>query len=125
MFDVDEHPSLSEACTLAKAHGITTAISNPCIELWVLLHYEDQTAWIDRHEAQRRVRNVTGLGKSLTESVVAELIARHEAAAVRARALDRKHANDGSPRGANPSSNVWQLVDSIRNTAAETNSLEP
>lgn len=116
MFDVDEHPNFAEACSLAKTHGIRTAISNPCMELWMLLHYEDRTSWIDRHEAQRKVRMLTGLGKSLTESVIAELMTRHDDAVSRAHVLDRKHADDGSPEGENPSSNVWRLIDSIRGT---------
>jgi hypothetical protein len=86
----------------------------------MLLHYVQQNSWIDRHEAQRRVREVTGLGKSLTELVVADLISRHEDAAERARALDRKHADDGSPEGENPSSSVWRLIDSIKRPSTMT-----
>jgi hypothetical protein len=38
VFDVDEHPLIPEAKNQARANGIEMAISNPCFELWALLH---------------------------------------------------------------------------------------
>ena len=38
--DVDEHP-LAEAVQMARDNGIRLAISNPCFELWLLLHFRD------------------------------------------------------------------------------------
>lgn len=52
VFDVDEH-DLSEALPLAKAHSIKCAISNPCIEVWGLLHEKEVDRPYHRHEAQR------------------------------------------------------------------------
>ena len=31
----------------AGANGIRLAISNPCFELWLILHFQDHTAWLD------------------------------------------------------------------------------
>jgi hypothetical protein len=56
VFDVDEHPRLRQALELAARSGISVALSNPCIELWFLLHFQDRTAALERAEAQRLVR---------------------------------------------------------------------
>ena len=40
VFDVDEHPYLNRALELARTSGISIALSNPCLELWFLLHFE-------------------------------------------------------------------------------------
>src|SRR5579863_6447941 len=44
VFDVDAHPHLNEAKNQARDNGLNLAISNPCFELWVLLHFQDQRA---------------------------------------------------------------------------------
>ena len=44
VFDVEwpkNHPHLFEAKRLAYAKGVSLAISNPCFELWLILHHED------------------------------------------------------------------------------------
>jgi hypothetical protein len=44
VFDVDEHPNLAEAKQQALANELHLAVSNPCFELWILLHFQDQRA---------------------------------------------------------------------------------
>src|SRR5271156_3507691 len=46
VFDVDEHPYLAEAQQQARVNGIKVAVSNPCFELWALLHFQEQHAYI-------------------------------------------------------------------------------
>ena len=46
VFDRDDHPRVNESINRAKAHGLSVALSNPCFELWILLHFQDQTAHI-------------------------------------------------------------------------------
>jgi hypothetical protein len=58
VFDVDEHPRLLEAYNLAKNGGIRVAVSNPCIEVWGLLHYGEVNAPMTRHEAQRKLKDI-------------------------------------------------------------------
>ncbi|MFL6120029.1 RloB family protein [Actinophytocola sp.] len=48
VFDVEwpkNHPNLKRAIALANDHGIHLVVSNPCFELWLLLHFTDQTAF--------------------------------------------------------------------------------
>jgi len=116
VFDIDEHPHLQQAIALAQENGISLAISNPCIELWFILHFEDQAASIDRHRAQHRSEELLHCSKNLTEQALAALVSEHDKAVARAKQLDNKHRGDGSEDGSNPSSSVWKIVDSIRQT---------
>ncbi|MEV7013712.1 RloB family protein [Streptosporangium sp. NPDC051022] len=114
VFDVDEHPNLRQATELAAAHGINLAVSNPCLELWFLLHLKEQWASLDRHDAQSQVRELLGCGKVLTPAALARLAELHDQAVSRALALEGKHRGDGSPSRANPSTDIWRLVERIR-----------
>ena len=114
VMDTDAHPDLAEATQGAARSGIRTAVSNPCFELWLLLHLGDQTAVIDRRRAYAEA-NREGLleGKHLSAHLNRELIERYRDAKRRAEALDAMHARDGRPAGSNPSTDVWQLVDRL------------
>jgi hypothetical protein len=114
VFDRDEHPNFARAIDLANRHNINLAISNPCIELWFILHFENHTAYIERQAAQRRAEQLLDCSKVLTESALIALGERYEEARRRAIKLDEKHAGDGSPPVSNPSSGVWRLIDMIR-----------
>lgn len=114
VFDVDEHPNVPRAIELASQHGIEIVISNPCIELWFILHFEDQTAFIDRHTAQCRSAELLGCKKNLTDAATDRLYEQLDEARRRAQALDAKHAGDGSAPRSNPSSDMWRLIDHVR-----------
>ena len=118
VFDRDEHPTFALALEKASANGVGVAVSNPCIELWFILHFADQTAYLERQEAQRRSRELLGCHKTLTPSALAELGSSYEDARQRARGLDTKHEGDGSPAHSNPSSTLWKLIDRIRDSAS-------
>lgn len=118
IFDVDQHPQLHEAIALARANGIELAISNPCIELWFLLHLAEQSAYIERRDAQRQAAASLGAGKGLSEAALAMLSENFETAKGRAQRLEQKHRGDGTPAPANPSSGAWRLIDSIRESEA-------
>lgn len=113
MFDVDEHPRLREAIEKASANGVHLAITNPCIELWFILHFEDQTAYLTRQAAQKKCEQLLNCGKALTRAATDQLVETYPAARDRALRLDAKHEGDGSAVGSNPSSGVWALIDSI------------
>jgi len=114
VFDIDAHPNVPEAIRLAQTHGIGLAISNPCIELWFILHFQDQTAYLSRHDAQSAAAALLGCGKVLTRAAMDLLYDGYEDARDRAQRLDAKHDGDGSPPGSNPSSSVWTLIEAIR-----------
>ena len=92
--------------------GIRLAISNPCFELWLALHFEDHTAWLDNDGARRLCRkHDNSSGKGLDG---ARYMPRRADAAQRARALTARHAGDGRefPKD-NPSSGMYLLLEAI------------
>lgn len=113
VFDVDQHANLKQAIALARDHDINLAISNPCLELWFLLHFQDQTAYIDGGDVQTKIENLLNCGKRLDPDALNTLETNYPAAKERARRLNKKHVGDGTPYPANPSSDVWRIVDSI------------
>jgi hypothetical protein len=119
VFDRDEHPNFAQALDKAGANGIGVAISNPCIELWFVLHFADQTAFLERGDAQHRSRELLGCEKVLTPDALEHLGQRYEDARKRAQDLDTKHEGDGSPPRSNPSSSLWKLIDRIRDSASK------
>jgi len=114
VFDIDEHPNVARALELAASSGVSVSVSNPCVELWFLLHFQDQNAAIDRHDAQRKASEYLNCGKTPTSAALAALASQYEDARRRAQALDRKHELDGSPLRSNPSSEAWRLIETIR-----------
>ena len=116
VFDTDQHANLPQAINEAGQSDIEVAVSNPCFELWLVLHAREQTAHIDRHDVQR-LASTLGLAddKRIPDTAWDALIEGFETARQRARALDERHAGNGSPLRENPSTDVWRLVDRLRN----------
>ncbi|HWF45875.1 MAG TPA: RloB family protein [Bryobacteraceae bacterium] len=104
VFDVDEHPYLPEAKQQARDNGVKVAISNPCFELWVLLHFRDQRAHIGRTKLQSECRkHLPGYEKNLPGDKLRDTCMD---AAKRARELHAWHVSTGTT-GANPSTDVY------------------
>ena len=113
VFDVDQHHQLKNACEQARANGVHLAISNPSFEIWLLLHFKDQTAFQHRHDVLKEVSShIPSYDKSLTDLSLLEGL--FNDARQRAQRLDAKHEGDGTAfPDNNPSSAVWRLVESI------------
>ena len=119
VFDVDEHPNVKGTIDRALRKNIKLAVSNPCFELWLVLHFQDQTAYIGRNDAQRLARQHGIIeGKEVRPEMFDQLEDRYEDARQRVRMLDRKHDGDGSPPRSNPSTGMWRLIESIRQAPA-------
>jgi hypothetical protein len=103
--DSDEY-DLEPAAALASRLNVRLAVSNPCFELWLLLHYQDCSAPLcDARAALRHlVRHVpdyqkNGLRFADFESGVLDAIRRAE-----------KLDPTGCDHRRDPSSGVWRLV---------------
>jgi len=111
VFDVDEHARLDEARRRARECGILLAVSNPCFELWLLLHFVDHTAHAERKRlAALLQQHLPGYGKHVDFQA---LSSGYAAAAARGAALDQRHARAGT-EDANPSTGVYRLTTRIR-----------
>lgn len=111
VFDVDAHARLPEARRIAKREAVQLAVSNPCFELWLILHFAEQAAHLHpRRAGQLLQKHLPGYAKRIRFD---DLAGGYEEATRRAIALDRRHA-DARTDGANPSTGVYRLTERIR-----------
>ncbi len=115
VFDVEApkpHDRLHEAVQMASDNDISVAISNPCFELWLVLHYTNHEGWIGNDDCDRlRRRQDNSKGKSLDG---AAYMSRRRDAIKRAKRLATMHvrANRVLPDD-NPSSSMYHLLEDI------------
>lgn len=116
VFDVDAHPHIPDAKQKAEANHIKLAISNPCFELWLLLHFCDQHAHIKRHPLQSACReHLPGYEKNVPFELV---FPHHQEAVGRAKELDDWQKRQKRP-GGNPSTGVYRLTQRIMQLGRE------
>ena len=113
IFDVEwpqNHPNLDRALARARESGVRVAVSNPCFELWLALHFDDHTAGLDT--ATRLRRTLDGSTDKGLDG--ATYMSRRAAAARRARSLDARHEGNGTkfPRD-NPSFGMHRFLEAI------------
>jgi len=112
VFDVDEHPHVVSAREGALAAGLRIAMSNPCFELWLLLHFADNPGMQPRHEMQRRLSDRTPAIRDKHVDFEA-LAGGYDDAYRRAERLARDARDRGDDVTGNPSTEVYLLTDSI------------
>ena len=111
VIDVDDHPNLETACSKAGACGIMIALSNPCFEVWALLHFRDHTESLHRDDVNRLLRiHLPNYGKELDFN---KLVKGYDEAVSRARGLEKTASSLGQPRR-NPTTSVFILTERIR-----------
>ena len=110
VFDVDEHPNLNQAMRLAQDNGIQLAISNPCFELWGLLHFQEQRAHVERRPLVALLqRHLPDYDKVLN---FARLHSTYPDAVRRAEELEQASDRHGES-GRNPTTGVYRLTTTI------------
>lgn len=111
VFDVDVHPGVPDAVQMARDNGIDLAISNPCFELWLLLHFRDSPGMQSPHRVQRMLKvHVPDYNKNVEFSTYSD---GYKSAATRAERMDGAAESDGEP-GRNPTTSVYKLTDLVR-----------
>ncbi len=115
VFDRDEHERYEEAVGVCEANGIGVARSNPCFEVWLILHEQDYDRPDDRHQAQRELQRLRpeydGGGAKVPDC--AEMVARVLQAEERGQVLLRRREDELEPHG-RPSTTVGDLTKAIR-----------
>ena len=115
IFDRDDHKRFDQAIRAAARAGIQIAVSNPCFELWLVLHVSDQTAHISTAGAQTRAKELNLVdGKHLSSERLNMWRSSYHEAKGRAVGLDKMHQRNGSLLGSNPSSGVWRIADRLQ-----------
>jgi RloB-like protein len=106
--DVDDY-DIGRAVRLAGQAGVQLALSNPCFELWLLLHHADCRAHCTGYDdvVSRLKKHVPTYDKSRLN--FADYAAGVRGAVKRARDLDPT----GADHRLNPSTSVWRLVERL------------
>jgi hypothetical protein len=115
VFDVDTHPRVADAKEMARDNGIELAISNPCIELWLLLHFRDSPGMQSHTKLQEMLtKHVPKYDKHVDYATYS---AGYAQAVVRAERMD-KVAESAEEVGRNPTTGVYRLTEVIRGESA-------
>ena len=110
VFDFDEHPNIPDAKQMARDNGMELAMSNPCFELWLWLHFADQPGMQDRRDLKRMMKqHIPNYNKHVD---YLDYAAGYDAAHRRASRLD-ENAKLDDDEGRNPTTGVWRLTESI------------
>jgi hypothetical protein len=118
VFDGDEHrdsnrANWNDAIQLAASNDIKLAISNPCFELWYILHFQDCERALNRVDALRLLRKHI---KEYAKGIVPwpnPLQPLTSTAIQRAQFLAAKYERDGFDPYYNPSSGISRLVETL------------
>lgn len=113
MYDLDV-PTMLER--LKKVSDATLLCSNPCFELWLLLHAKDQKTPITSDTLIKELKKSAPVWKnyikaSFTETQKAFLTSSMETAVEKARNLQEPD---------NPSTGIYKLIDLLKNEKAKT-----
>lgn len=111
VLDVDEFAHLDKALRLADAEGIDIALSNPCFELWLLLHFRDQRGPLNdyRQTVGQLLPHQPDYSKSADKFNFDPYRDAWPKAADRAEVL----AKPGEEHKRNPSTGMWRLIREI------------
>ena len=113
VFDRDDHERFHDAMSMARDNGIELAISNPCVELWLLLHFRESPGARHRREITHMLRE--HLPRYTKRLNFDDLIGGVSKATTRARRLDDDAVEMGEA-GRNPTTGFYLLTDSIART---------
>lgn len=114
VFDVDDQAAhLTDARQLALRSSVSLAISNPCFELWLLLHFQESPGLSDRQRVHNLLRGQLPSYSKHVNFVNDGYETGYELAVRRARRLDQIATQAGTP-GHNPTTGVYRLTESIR-----------
>lgn len=119
VYDRDAHPFIAEAAEKCRAAGVQLAFSDPCFELWLILHLEGFDRPDDRHSVQRHLRKICSSydDKSRKTAKFEELLANLDLAEERAQSQFQRRQEEGgcSP----PYTTVFQLTRALRGKTSE------
>lgn len=115
VFDKDEHENVEQAIATAKSRGIEVAFSNPCFEVWLILHHTDYDADEHRKETQKQYEALdkaydSGGSKSID---LKSLMEGYDEACRRAKRMRTRREEERALKGA-PYTDVDLLTELIR-----------
>ena len=119
VFDVDKHSSLSAALDKAASNRLRIALSNPCFEYWILLHFEDtDRSFLNPDKLISYLRNYHPDYKKGVDCV-RTIMPQLEVALIRARNFEKNRLPNTGVNKKNSSTDVHLLVERLREIAAK------
>ena len=115
VFDRDEHPQFDDAVALCRQHDIGVARSDPCFELWLILHLQDFDGPRTCRDVQRELEALhPAYDRNHGKIPDCDTLVRDvERAEQRAEAQLERREREANPLG-NPSTTVGRLTLKIR-----------
>ena len=110
MYDADVKDVLEK---IKKLKNIELLLSNPCIELWFLLHYEGHRAYIDSKGCVRKLeekKDSCYKKGTINKALKNQFIEKCSEACSRAKQLDPDK---------NPSSNIYEFIEALEKVKAQ------
>jgi hypothetical protein len=111
--DVDQYErdggKVTAALALAAESRINVAVSNPCFELWLLLHHQNCSGYCANCGAVQAKLKKRVPGYDKTRLRFRDFVDGLDDATARARALDPT----GLAHTRNPSTGIWRLIDTV------------
>ncbi len=115
VFDRDQHPEFSKAVDLCQANNVGVARSDPCFELWLILHETDYDQPNHHHAIQRELKKLRPEYDDRKRKIpdCDDMVTRVELAERRGEDQLNRREVEGDPYG-NPSTTVGSLTKAIR-----------
>jgi hypothetical protein len=119
VFDVEApipHGSLAEALRCAERENVGCAVSNPCFELWLLLHFGDHRGHLSTEQACELLEAKKCCGYTVDRKRFEYGTVRPSQDAALRRAVQLTELHGEAPVGKrNPSTSFHLLLDALRN----------
>lgn len=121
IFDRDKHPNFEQAIRKCQAAGIQVARSNPCFEVWLILHKTEYDKDEDHHKTQKYLEFIMPeyCSKGSKTMNFISLMGSLSSAEAKAERQLKKREEEGNAYGA-PSTSVFLLTKRIRECASQT-----
>lgn len=118
VFDRDEFPNYNQALSVCNDHGVHVARSNPCFEVWLLLHFDTYDRDEHRHKTQKALEAVCPEYDKHRRKTAdcKKLVLQVEQAELRASKQLARRSEEGGEMNA-PSTTVHLLTRKIRGAA--------
>ncbi|MCL1883291.1 MAG: RloB family protein [Defluviitaleaceae bacterium] len=115
-----KNDQLSEYAKEAAVRGFNVALSNPCFEIWFLLHFTYTTGHLQNYDAvvKKLFASEYLPGYQKNSDIFGVLADKQDTAINHAKKLKVYHAEQGRVDymdcSANPYTNVWEIVESLK-----------
>ncbi len=114
--DKNKEKSIEEAISIANENNIIPIISNPCVEIWFLLHYEYTTSKMNNNEVINRLKRYNSHYKK-SYNIYKDIELKTEIAIKNAKKLEKEHIKNNiklQSLESNPYTEIYKVVEELK-----------